>query len=1219
MTVFAVVVAKFSGKGDFCIGTPVAGRNAPEFFPLIGCFADTLVLRITLDLCQSFRENLLAMHKIVFGALAHQEMPFDCLVEELNPPRDDESSPIFQMLFALHTEKQQFSVPRSGIGRSFRVRRRHTVAPRYGLSVDMYPTGGGGFETVVEYDEGRTSKATIVNVLGCMERLLDSAKACLDHPVGEIDILNVEDRLALQRQKAETFASLDGRLTLYKLFLAQADKHPESIAIEDGDRKITYGALKADVLLIAERMQVSGVRTGDLIAVIFDRSIELVTAILAVWGAGAAYLPLDPVHPIHRLAAMLLDAKPLAILLDDTVLKSSLLGVGDECDELARNIHLCLQRDHQSTACQLDPSAAYAIYTSGSTGMPKAAVVMHLSLVNLILHMKEVHSITEEDTILSVTSPSFDLGGSDIFLALCCGGRLVLASRSLSLDAPRLLHLIKKGGVTILQATPATWSMLNAADDRESRSSQHRAPMLRVAICGGEALSRKLVPFLCRFSRSAWNYYGPTETTVWSTSQKISETDVISVGRPIANTQILIVDSSGSPAPSGAIGELWIGGAGVALGYLNRTELTKEKFLIRSFFGEMQRFYRTGDIGRYRADGSLQLIGRNDRQTKIRGFRVELEEIESVLTTFEDVEGAHVRQETLEDGTSSLSGFIVLPEGRADAQILRRRLSEILPQYMVPDVIYLVSKTCLTANLKVDWDRTREGAFSSSIRNESLSTTSLTGTEIALKTIWMELLKVELVFSNSDFFSLGGHSLLVLELLDRIEKRFEICLDLSNLFRHSTLSGMASRIDSLLNLPRTFVNSKFNEQKKEIGAIRVAEYLKLSQRKVSSDLVSLQQHIFNIPLESRPAAESIVEILEELEYRHPILGMVLIWNHGDVLLSPSRAPVNVRISFGDRIESDLVEKTQLNLGEIGLYDVVHLRSPKGSKFDVLQFRLDSSFFDYECCSILRRCVSRIMSSRNMQSSSEERGSPESNFLRHLKEERYKASADAEDYWKEIGKKVSPILNFGEARPELFTKRASRLFRILLEADVRRLRQFSIRQECSVSQVVLAAFGLALGRITNREDVAVAMQSSRRTVGHLADALGIYQSQFYVNLKFDQNSSLKSGLTMVVEEFRRALSFSAAPSATVWGPVPGRPSRSYGSPISAFYLYNEIKNGSIRFPASTGLTSGDVTLVTYDATNAGEIGLSLKYYADGISISTAEKLISGVVEILTTNC
>lgn len=1219
LTAFAAVIAKFCGREEFCVGTPVAGRNTAEFFPLIGCFADTLALRISIDLCQSFRTNLLATHKVVFGALAHQEMPFNCLVEELNPPRDDESSPIFQMLFALHTEKQQFTAPRTGIGRAFKARRRHTVAPRYGLSLDIYPSEGGGFEAVVEYDEGKTSRATIANFLGCMARLLESAKTCLDHRLGQIDILNSEDRIALQRQKAETLVPFDSRLTLYTLFLAQADKYPDFIAIDDGDRKITYGALKTDVLLIADRMQTFGVRSGDLIAVIFDRSIELVTAILAVWGAGAAYLPLDPVHPNHRLNEMLLDAKPFAILFDDNFLKSTLVGVEKKCDALTKNVHFCLQRNRLSSAYGLDPSAAYAIYTSGSTGAPKAAVITHSSLVNLIQHMEDMHSIGAKDVVLSVTSPSFDLGGSDIFLALSCGAQLVLASRSLSLDAPRLLHFIERKKITILQATPATWSMLNAANDRENSLNKRVVQTLRVAICGGEALSRKLIPFLCRFSQSAWNYYGPTETTVWSTSQRISESEVISVGRPIANTQVLIVDSSGNLAPSGAIGEIWIGGSGVALGYLNRPELTEEKFVVRSFFGESHRFYRTGDIGRYQADGTLQLIGRNDRQIKIRGFRVELEEIESSLASLEGVESAHVRQEAREDGSSSLSGFIVQSKSGIDAQILRRRLGELLPQYMVPDVIYLVPKICLTANSKIDWVSTRKGALASSVREEPLLTDSLTTTEATLQSIWAELLKVGSIFSNSDFFSLGGHSLLVLDLLDRIEKRFDTCIDLSNLFRHSTLSGMASQIDLALKLRSTATRSALDSIKNSADAIGIAEYLTLNQRKFSPSLISLQPHIFHISLAERRVVDCIDQVLNELEYRHPLLGMVLIWNGGDVLLAPRDSAVNVEVRFTNHSGLELGEREPLSLGQVGLYDVAYLQSFKNSKYGALQFRLDNTFFDYECCSILRRCFSQIANSRNMQDLAKAKVNPEKSFLEYLKEERYKASTEAENYWREKGKIISPILHFGEIRPELFTKRANRLFRTLLSVDVQRLKQFSIRHECSVSQVLLTAFGLTLGRLTNRKDVPIAMQSSRRTARSLADALGIYQSQFYVDLRFSENSSLESDLSMVVEEFRRALSFSTAPPAIVWGPAPGRPSRSYGSPISAFYFHNEIADGPIHFPSSSGQTSGDLTLVTYEANNAAEIGLSLKYYADGISTSIAKEVIDGVVEIVRTNC
>ena len=615
----------------------------------------------------------------------------------------------------------------------------------------------------------------------CQEMLADSKES-----VSSLPSLTEAERQQVLNDWNKTHKYYPKHLCVQDLFEGQAAQTPDAIALVFEGKEVTYRELNERASQIAADLCGMGVGPDQLVGVCLNRSAEMVPALLGILKAGGAYVPLDPQFPADRLSLMLEDSE-LKILLTDRELSSKF-------PHFRGQIYFIESKTSGKDLNHISRSAAphhlaYVIYTSGSTGKPKGVRIPHSALTNFLCSMRVEPGLASTDILLAVTTISFDIAALELYLPLIVGSRLVIAPRETTADGFRLRDLITRTRPTVMQATPATWRLLLETGWAGSKE-------LRI-LCGGEALTRDLADELLKRSACLWNMYGPTETTVWSTISRIgSDQAAISIGRPIANTEIYILGPEMQPVPVGIAGELYIGGAGLAQGYFNRSELTNEKFISHPFRNGASgdRLYKTGDLARYLSDGSIECLGRIDSQVKIRGFRIELGEIETVLGRFDDIKQGVVLAQEGGLGDRVLVAHLVADVGKAvDFGRLREFLKQHLPDYMLPSRFELLSSFPLTPNGKIDRQALAgRQAAKSDLPHAEVTTNNETESEL-LK-IWKSVLRVGGIRVNDNFFELGGHSLLAAKLLRQIEATFGERLSLAALFEAPTVETQARLI-----------------------------------------------------------------------------------------------------------------------------------------------------------------------------------------------------------------------------------------------------------------------------------------------------------------------------------------------------------------------------------------------------------------------------------------
>ena len=573
---------------------------------------------------------------------------------------------------------------------------------------------------------------------------------------------------------------------VHDLFVQQVMRNPEAVAVVFEREEITYRELHVRSNRLANRLRSLGIGPDALVGICLERSAEMAVAILAVLKAGGAYLPLDPQYPRERIAFMLQDSGAKVLITEEHLLG----GLPSSVPSV-----LCLHRDHESLMREsseqpaggaIAENLAYVIYTSGSTGKPKGVEVTHRSVVNFLTSMRREPGLSERDRLLAVTTPCFDIAGLEFFLPLTTGARVVVAPQATLADGITLAQLIRDTQITAMQATPVTWRLL-------LESGWQGMPGFKI-LCGGEALPRELANHLLATGGEVWNLYGPTETTIWSTAHRVdSRPGSVPIGKPIANTQIYILDDRRNLVPRGVPGELYIGGDGLAKGYLHRPELTADRF-VQNPFSLSEKLYRTGDVARCLPDGSLEYIGRVDHQVKLRGFRIELGEIETAIEQQPQVRQAVVIVREDAPNDQRLTAYVALRDGVAiDAKELRADLSSRLPEFMLPSQWVFLNEFPLTPNRKVD-RRALPIPENDSARS-ALSAPPATESEIKVAEIWQGLLNRKRVGINDNFFDLGGHSLLVVQLQSRLRKQLNCEIPLVELFQRSTVLAIASYLD----------------------------------------------------------------------------------------------------------------------------------------------------------------------------------------------------------------------------------------------------------------------------------------------------------------------------------------------------------------------------------------------------------------------------------------
>jgi len=878
LAAFQTLLYRYTGQEDIVVGSPIANRTRSEIEGLIGFFVNTLVLRGRFGGNPTFRELLAETRRVALDAYEHQDLPFEKLVEELKPERSLSYSPVFQVMFVLQNAPEG-ALSFEGVSVS-RVRTGSETA-KFDLTLSVHETAQG-LTGSLQYNTDLFERATITRLLKHFETLLRGIVDDASQRISDLPILTEADRRELL-EWSETKQDYPKDKCIHELFVDQAKRTPEAIAVVLEGQQITYRELNERANRLACRLQRSGVGPNILVGLCAERSIELIVGILGILKAGGAYVPLDPHYPAARLEFMLKDSHV------SVVVSQKHLAANFPADETTV-VYLDTEPLESSSAegvaasdleSETQPdNLAYVIYTSGSTGNPKGVWVTHYNVVRLFQSTQAWFDFNASDVWTLFHSYAFDFSVWEMWGALLHGGKLIVVPHAVSRSPEEFAEVIKQNGVTVLNQTPSSFRQLMG---RLISTLSPEQSCLRYVIFGGEALElQSLQPWFDRYgdgTTQLMNMYGITETTVHVTYRPITRADIESratsvIGRPIPDLRVYILDPQRNLQPVGIPGEIYVGGAGVATGYLQRPQLMSERFVHDPFSNDAQaRLYRSGDLARWLPNGELEYLGRIDDQIKIRGFRIEPGEIEAALTQHAQVKDAIVIAREDTPGDKRLVAYTVMDD-KVTVEELRRSLCGILPDYMVPSILVRLRSFPLTSNGKID----RRALPMPDVHRPDLAETYVAprnAIEELVARVWGEVLKLERVGIHDNFFALGGHSLLATRVISRINDSFRTAIPLRRLFETPTISELAAAID----LTRATESNR--EIIPPIVPVTRDDKIPLSfsqQRLWFLDRLTPQSAAYNVPAAFRLAGELKLHVLEqslnEIVRRHEVLRTV---------------------------------------------------------------------------------------------------------------------------------------------------------------------------------------------------------------------------------------------------------------------------------------------------------------------------------------------------------
>ena len=781
LAAYQILLHRYTGAEDIVVGTAIAGRQLPELESLIGVFINTLAVRTPIAGDVTCRELLGRVKQVALKAFEHQDVPFERLVKELHHERTLAHNPLFQVMFLLQSEE---ILPLQMPGVTVEHFHVDNDLTDYDLTLDVVEQDD---QIVCHFKSNADlfTSETITRMMSHFQTLLEGMVANPKEKISELPLVGEAECHKLLVEWNQTAREFPENVCLPQLFEQQVARTPNATAVIFEDQQLTYAELNARANKLAHYLRTLGAGPDSLVGISIERSLELAIGVLGILKAGAAYVPFDPTFPKDRVAFMFEDTN-VPVLLTSRRLAGGLPAHGativcldSDWKEIAR------ESEENLGAIATPDNLVYVIYTSGSTGRPKGVRSNHRGLTNIVCSLQREPGVTADDTVLSVTTLSFDIFSQDLLLPLITGGRLVIVSSEVAADGNLLRAALEKTKATVLQATPTSWRMLLEAGWRGH-------DRLKI-FCGAESLTRELADQLLDRSRELWNLYGPTESSIWTTVCKVERGDgPIAIGRPVANTQVYLLDKNLKPVPIGVSGELHVASIGMARGYLNRPELTSEKFIPNPFSNDPNsRLYKTGDLARYRIDGNLDCLGRIDDQVKVRGFRIELGEIESVLRQYPVARQCVVIAREDTPGDRRLVAYVVPAEaGSIDAKRVRAFLQKQLPEYMLPSAVVEIEELPLTPTMKINRRALPPPLYDAQAHEGYVA--PRTALEEKLAAIWAEVLKVERVSINDNFFELGGHSLLAVRLFAKIADAFGRQLPLATLFQASTIEQLAT-------------------------------------------------------------------------------------------------------------------------------------------------------------------------------------------------------------------------------------------------------------------------------------------------------------------------------------------------------------------------------------------------------------------------------------------
>jgi amino acid adenylation domain-containing protein len=788
LAAYKALLYRYTNQETILVGTTFANRNRPELQNMVGYLLNLIVLSTDVNGNPTFRDLLQRERATVLEGFANQDLPFGKLVQELRPTQDASRNPIVQHSL-IYLDFPELTIMET-LGLTAKHLDIDNGASRFDMTLAMTETDEG-YEVDIEYPTDLYRRERIERMTKHLENILETVVADPARRLSELPLLSSDEKRQLLIDWNATTIEYPSNQSIHELLEAEAKRRPGDVALVFEDEQLTYRELNEQANRVARYLREAGVETGGLVGIFTSRSLRMVVGMLGILKAGAAYVPLDQRYPVERLSFMLKDSGARVLLTEERLLEKlphydgQIVYLDAEWDNIGR----CSAEnmDHRIT----NEQRSYVIYTSGSTGQPKGVAVSHRAVVNLLNSMLSKTALNATDTMLAVTTLSFDIAATEIYLPLIAGGRVVIATREVASDGIRLAKLLASSGATVMQATPATWRMLiDAGWQGDSR--------LKV-FSTGEALDRSLAGQLLERSGEVWNLYGPTETTIYSAAVRVTgDAGPVPIGPPIGNTRFYVVDQFMNPVPIGIYGELCIGGTGLAHGYLNRPELTAEKFVPDPFGSEAgARLYRTGDLMRYCEAGNLEFGGRLDHQVKVRGFRIELGEVEAALSRHDSVRAAVVVARQEPGGEQRLVAYVVGNNDLPAVGEWRTFLIQRLPEYMIPSLFISLEELPLLPNGKVN-RRALPVPDASRPELRKAFAAPENPTQARLVELWTSVLALNQVGIHDDFFELGGDSILATRLASRVRRTFGIELPLRELFWKPTVCELASMIEELL-------------------------------------------------------------------------------------------------------------------------------------------------------------------------------------------------------------------------------------------------------------------------------------------------------------------------------------------------------------------------------------------------------------------------------------
>ena len=792
LAAFQVLLHRYTGQDDIAVGSLIANRNRVEVEGLIGFFVNILVLRTDLSGDPSFRELLERVREVALGAYAHQDVPYEKLLEELRPPRDLSRNPLFQVMIVLHNTPQQ-GMELPGL----------TVTPleidpgtaRFDLTLEFWETPEG-LRGRFEYSTDLFEAATIARMAGHLQTLLEGIAAEPEQRLSRLPLLTADERQRLLVECNSTAAPYPDDQCIHNVFEAQVNRTPDAVAVVCGEASLTYRELNQRSNQVAHYLMALGIGKETLVGLCIERSLAMVAGLLGILKAGAAYVPLDPTYPSERLAFMLEDARPPVVLTQESIV-AGLPVSGAQMVCLDAHWPSIAEHCHENPIGGVPPdNLAYVLYTSGSTGQPKGVLGVHRATLNALAWMWRAFPLAAHDVCCQKTSISFGDSIQELLGPLLWGTPLVLIPDTVLRDLLRFVQTLAERHVTRLTLVP---SLLRVLLDTFT-DLKDRLPSLRLWFAGGEALPSDLWQrFRERLPDSHLvNLYGASEasddTTSYDTSLTPNDLSCIPIGRPIANTQVYVLDPHLQPVPLGVSGELYVGGAGLTRGYLNHPELTAERFIPHPFSSDLgARLYKSGDSVRYRTDGNLEYMGRLDHQVKLRGVRIELGEIEAALAQYPAVREAVVVREDIPGEPHLVAYVVASQEPGPSLRELRRFLTKKLPSTMVPAAFVILQTLPLTPSGKVNRQALPlPGTLRPALEDPYVAPCCPVEQQVAA--LWCHLLGLEQVGIHDSFFELGGHSLLAMQLLSRVRDTIRVQISLLSFFEAPTVAGMVAAI-----------------------------------------------------------------------------------------------------------------------------------------------------------------------------------------------------------------------------------------------------------------------------------------------------------------------------------------------------------------------------------------------------------------------------------------